>query len=101
MLNNAYSTCRKIGTNSRRPALLAIIEQYGTILARIEPPKTLNDSYTRFFAKCPISFELKESDTQIHTIQNYVTEGYPVLIQCCIVYAILLIAEVQPTLLHC
>ena len=35
--------------------------------------------------------QVKDSDTQVHTIQNYIAQIYPVLIHSCRVYAILLL----------
>ena len=70
-----------MGEKLRRPALHAINIHIGTISTRIAPSNTLTDSETQFFCqKSPILAQFSDSDTQIHTIQNYISEVYPVLI---------------------
>ena len=72
--------CRKVGEKLKRPALHAIKINSGTKSSQIAPSNTLTDSDTQFCQKSPILAQISDSDTQIHTIQNYFTVVYPVLI---------------------
>ena len=96
MPNIAKSTCRKLVEELRRPTLDAIKINRGTESARNAPLETLADSSTQFPPKSPILCQLNDSDTQMQTIQFYISEAYPVLILRRIVYAI----SLQPVLLH-
>ena len=60
MPKTADSVCGKVyeKLKLRRPALRAIILHCGTQLARIAPPNTVTDSYTRFLQEAqPISIQ--------------------------------------------
>ena len=87
MPNIAESICRKVGENLRRPTLHAIILTCGTKTARIAPPNTLNDLYTRLLPKAQ---PYLNSDTQIQTLYWYNPQVNPVLSHWCVAYAVLL-----------
>ena len=81
-LNTKYyrQYTQNVGEKLRRPALNATKIHSGTNSTRIAPPHTLTASYIVFCQKIPILAQFNDSDTQIHTIQNYITEVDPVLI---------------------
>ena len=68
----------------------AIILHCGTKLARIAPPKKLTDSYTHFDESLTQS-HIKYLDTQIHTINYYITEVYLVLRHWWVVHGMVLL----------
>ena len=76
--------------------LHAIILHCGTKSVRIAHRITLMESFTQYLPKNPFLSPFIDSDTQIHTTQQCISDLYSILIHWWIVYAILL----QPALLH-
>ena len=88
--NKAESICRKMGENLRRPALHAFIKHCGTKSARMAPPNTMTDSYTRLLPKARTYLILmtRTSKSKPYFIK---LPKYTVVIHWWVEYAILLL----------
>ena len=98
MPTNAECICKKVSKKLRRPALHDFILHCGTKSARIAPPNTLTDPYSRFLPETQLYLNFMtgtpNSKSYIITLPKYT-----VLIHWWIVYAILLLCWSTPCLI--
>ena len=92
MPNFAESISRNVGKKLRPPALHAIMIHCGTKSAQIALLKHWRTHTLDFFGS-PTLTHFHDSDTQMQTIEENITETYPVLIHWLVVYAILILCR--------